>query len=306
VVNINVTGWTYPSSLADARSPYGSDAGAVQTAVDEAGDAIVVWDQMDTEGNSQIYRSEFRNGEWTDPLDLSDHISPDYASGYRPRVAMDNNGNSVIVWHGYEGDSSNIYIAEYRNASWTEARVVSSKYCSASETHVAMGEDGSAMIAWEQDNAVLFCRYLSGEWSSPSELECFVEGSSRDSIQVAMNDAGDAVVAWRQLTQYPGAPGYEYQIFKREYRGHAWTPPSAADCLSPSGVRALVPRVAMDNSGDIVMAWLQEDESDTYQIFRGEKRGGVWILPAGLSDHVSPDGPTATFSTRSATRMRWP
>ncbi|MCX6998704.1 MAG: hypothetical protein NT106_00145, partial [Candidatus Sumerlaeota bacterium] len=104
--------WTNPSSLTDNISPDGQDAHSTQVAMDNNGNAIIVWQQSDG-SNLQIFKSEFRGGFWKHPASLSDNISPDEYTDY-PQVAMDNNGNAIITWHQYDGSYLQIFKSEYR------------------------------------------------------------------------------------------------------------------------------------------------------------------------------------------------
>jgi PKD repeat protein len=67
-----------------------------QVAVDEAGDAVAVWDQ--TNGSNFIIEAAARpgaSGVWQPPVQLSP-AGEDYA--YLPQVAVDRQGNAVAVW----------------------------------------------------------------------------------------------------------------------------------------------------------------------------------------------------------------
>ena len=81
--------------------------------MDNNGNAIIAWYQIDGT-NYQIFKSEYRSGSWTHPSNLSDYISPDGTDAYGPTVAMDNNGNAIIVWYQMDGANYQIFKSEYR------------------------------------------------------------------------------------------------------------------------------------------------------------------------------------------------
>ena len=105
--------WTHPSSLSDNINPDGQDAYFPQVAMDNNGNAIITWHQYDG-SISQIFKSEYRGGVWTHPSSLTDNISPDGQNANYPQVAMDNNGNAIIVWYQYDGSRNQIFFSEYR------------------------------------------------------------------------------------------------------------------------------------------------------------------------------------------------
>jgi uncharacterized protein YheU (UPF0270 family) len=105
--------WTHPADLSDNISLDGYSAKYPQVAMDDNGNAIIVWQQSDG-SNEQIFKSEYRNGQWTHPADLSDNISPDGMGVGSPQVAMDDNGNAIIVWDQPDGNKDQIFKSEYR------------------------------------------------------------------------------------------------------------------------------------------------------------------------------------------------
>jgi len=96
-VNLTVTdGWSHPSDLSDHISPGGQNSQSPQLAMDDSGNAIIVWDQYDSAGKRQIFKAEYRNDLWTLPGGLGDNISPNGTAAEFPNVAMDNNGNAIM------------------------------------------------------------------------------------------------------------------------------------------------------------------------------------------------------------------
>jgi hypothetical protein len=105
--------WTHPASLTDNISPDGQDAYYPQVAIDNRGNAIITWYQNDG-SNSQIFKSEYRNGVWSNPTGLTDNISLDGQDAYEPQVAMDNSGNAIVTWDQSDGSTFQTFKSEYR------------------------------------------------------------------------------------------------------------------------------------------------------------------------------------------------
>ena len=110
--------WTHPLSLDDNISLDGTDAYYSRVAMDAKGDALIVWYQSGGIIGTQIYKSEFRSGLWVHPIDFNDHVNP-LLTAINPAVAMDDNGNAIIVWLGSDGLNAQIFKSEYRNGNWT-------------------------------------------------------------------------------------------------------------------------------------------------------------------------------------------
>ncbi len=80
-----------------------SNSFSPNVAINDNGDTIVTWREYDTYPRFQIFISEYRDGgPWVHPADRDDNISPDnnQCTG-APILAIDNNGNTIIVWEQY-------------------------------------------------------------------------------------------------------------------------------------------------------------------------------------------------------------
>jgi hypothetical protein len=62
----------------------------------------------------QIFRSEYHNGSWMNPNNIADNISPDGGDADYPNVAVDNDGNALIVWRQSDGSNTQVFVSEYR------------------------------------------------------------------------------------------------------------------------------------------------------------------------------------------------
>jgi len=213
--------WTHPSSLTDNISPDGQGAFQAQVALDDDGNATVVWMQSDG-SNRQIFMSEYRNGTWTHPSSLTDNISPDGQDASAPQVAMDSNGNIVVVWSQSDGSNSQIFMSEYRNGTWTHPSSLTNNISpdgrNAYEPQVAMDNNDSIVIVWNQSDGsnwqIFMSEYRNGNWIHPSSLTDNIspDGPFAMSPQVAMSENGDAIITWQQLDA-----SYDYQIFMSEF-----------------------------------------------------------------------------------------
>jgi len=268
--------------LTDHISPDGQDADHPRVAMDDDNNAIIVWEQYDG-SVSQIFVSEYRKGAWTHPKNLADHISPNGKHAYSPEVAMDNNSNAIIVWRQHDGSTWQIFKSEYRSDTWTYpsslADNISPNGSNADEARVAMDDSGNAIIVWQQSDGlreqIFKSEYRKGAWAHPSSLTDNIspDGESAFSPRVAMANNGNALIVWQQ------SDGSSDQIFKSEYRSQyhssAWTHPSSlTDNISPDGLPAYYPQVAVANNGNAIIVWHEDDGSETC-IFVSEYCWGI-------------------------------
>jgi len=158
--------------------------------MDNNGNAVIAWYQYDG-ANNQVYKSEYRGGVWTNPANLSDHISP--AGGANSimvtpmgfstmRVAMDNNGNAIITWF-------------------------------LSESVETVSEPDSQ--TWEAYSFIFKSEYRGGVWHNPAVSDA-ISGGDAYYPQVAMDNNGNAIIVWQQ--EFGNAGNMSEMIFKSEYR----------------------------------------------------------------------------------------
>ena len=289
--------WTFPSGVNDNISPAGDDAFNARVDMDDNGNAVVVWIQNDG-SNDQIFRSEYRNGSWTHPSSVTDdHISFDGQDSFDAEVALDNNGNALIVWYQSDGSNNQVFRSEYRNGEWTDPTSLTDDHISidgqdAFDPEPALSESGTALITWAQNDGsndqVFRSEYRNGEWTDPTSLtddHISPDGADAFDTELVMDSSGNALIAWVQND------GSNDQIFRSEYRNGEWTDPTSLtdDHISPDGEDAYNVEIAMDDNGNALIVWEQYD-GDFDRVYISEYRNGSWTDPDSLSDAISPDG----------------
>jgi len=321
--------WIHPANLADNISPDGTDAVSPRVALGRNGtadDAVIIWTQwngLNTAARRQLYLSEYRSGGWTHPANLGAFFNPPGSQTYEdPAVAMDDNGNTIVVWRQLDGptptvDFPQLYMREYRAGTWSTLTGLSDRFSQSNNEvrfspDVAMSNNGEAVVVWRQYSGFTTGRFLvykrefrAGGWTAEPDvitdsLSPRISGNATGP-KVAMDNNGNAIIAWEQTVSeaqpHPYFPSSDpaddpveiNHIFKSEYRGGSWSNPvNQLDNISPSGLHATNPRVAMDDSGSALITWVQSDANDL-QLFKSEYRGGTWTHPTSLTDNISPD-----------------
>ena len=281
------------SSLNTELSPDGSNVLYPELAMDGQGNAVVLWAQApDGVSSPRLLMSEFRNGAWINPASRSDYIGPGSSGvNYWP-VVMNSQGDALIAWE--YGSPSRVLLSERRNGIWTHPATendsisVGSGY--ANRPALAMDESGNALVLWSRAEGLFLSEYRNGSWTHPASVsETFNPGGGEvGQYSVAMDDLGNALAAWTQRDS-----SNDYRLLIGEYRNGAWSKPaSVADSISPAGspVDSSAPKLVMDDQGNALVVWLQQDDDGNRQVFLSEYRGGIWTHPVGLADNISPDG----------------
>lgn len=229
---------------------------------------------------------------WNYPEEFSDFFNP---KGYLEdtdthRVAMDDNGNALIVWGQVDGDYDRIFLSEYRNGSWTHPKLSDpisvDNDNDAYDPVVAMSNDGTAVIAWTQyDDSydrIYYMEYRDDEWSTPAPIS--PTGQNARDPDVAMDDSGNAVIAWTQ------SDGSYSQIYVADYNltdQDTWTAPDslADDNVSVDGYNTNGNVSVAVDDGHAVIAYTQHDGSNyrVYTVDFDVTDADAWTKPDDLS-----------------------
>jgi hypothetical protein len=155
----------------------------------------VVWSQQ-VNGNFDIYARGYDEGKnlWLELTRLSSHPFPDiYAS-----VAADPSGRLYVVWQGFHGNNSDIFLRYYDGKSWSAEMPVTTSPANDWEPSVAVGRRGQVHIVWDtyrNGNYDVYMRTFDGGRFGPEIAVTRTPGfEAHASVAV---DASDRVwVAW--------------------------------------------------------------------------------------------------------------
>jgi hypothetical protein len=243
-----------------------------------AGEAVVVWAGADSAGTS-IAQEATRpaGGVWTVPVKLS----AEGQNAELPAVAIDPSGAAVVAWARRVGVTEAIVQAKSRapGGIWTLASNLSKPGGSAGEPSVAIDPAGDAVVSWQRRNGSYEVAQAvrrtgeAGAWSAPVDLSG-AEESTYGTV-AALDDAGDATVAWEALY------GNTHVVAVAEAAAGtgAWSAPATI-----SGTAAFEPALAVDPQGDAVAAWTERASgTETLQAARRAAGESGWSAPVDLT-----------------------
>ena len=195
--------------------------------------------------------------------------------------AKDAAGNPLSASHSWSfttspppsGWSAQATIGAARNSFYVEIYGVD----------VDLNEGGTGIATWEEDGETtgsVWVAWYRGGWEE--EVQLSDPGTHAVLPRVALNDVGDAVVAW-EVIGHDGPGIGSRTIWARRFTGGAWT---AAIRISdappaPYTLYAYRPRLGIDGAGNALVAWDQSDSSDTFPdgIVASRFDGSAWSAP---------------------------
>jgi hypothetical protein len=237
--------------------------------------------------------SQLNNEIWSSPQVISENAT----QASNPDVAMDNNGNAIIVWEYWANDGG-IAMMEKRNGAWSAPKAITAAgppYTSTALPSVVMNDAGKAIIVWSQRD-IYKKEYANGAWSDPVAVS---SGGDTDYHQVVINNKGTAIITWR----YNDHLYTHMKLYSREYQEGIWNDPKliSIEGKDPESFYQL----AIGDNDNAIIVWHQSEDSN-YRLYRNEYRNGNWIGPVA----VTPEGthglyPKVAMDNRGNTILAW-
>ncbi|MBX9852717.1 MAG: cadherin domain-containing protein [Cytophagaceae bacterium] len=239
-------------------------------AMDSDGDFVIVWETYNQDGNYfGIYAKRYNAAGVAQGSEFPVNT---YTTGTQrsPSIAMDSDGDFVIVWESNQNVLSDIYAQRYNAAGLPQGSEFQvNTYTTSYQWGVsaAMDNDGDFVIAWESFNqdgnslGVYAQRYDAS--GVPQGIEFQVNTYITDNqseISIGMDSDGDFVITWTSV----GQDGDSYGIYAQRYDASG----------VPQGIEFQVnmyttnyqirSSVAMDNNGDFVISWQTYGQDGNY------------------------------------------
>jgi hypothetical protein len=168
-----------------------------------------------------------------------------------------------------------------RDGAWSAAPTrLSAGGADAHGRHIAVDARGNAIAVWyQQDGAmrnIWASRYERATgWTAPFTIE--QNAALADSPQVAMDAEGNAIAVWIQT--HVGAPSLWASRFTP---AGGWETPELLELMD--GSAAVNPRIAMNASGQAVVAWHQQEAIANIYVNRYAPGAG-WQGPQSIEAH---------------------
>jgi hypothetical protein len=243
-------------------------------AVDEAGDAVIVW----RNGTDQriVGRTRDANGV----LGARTWFSDAGGDAYGPRVDIDGDGDAVAAWLRHDGTNYRAQVRPVSNAGVFGAdQTISDAGADAVGVEVAVDIDGDATLAWARwdganDRVQARTRSSAGALGAIATLSA--AGQDAHNTEVGVEDNGDGVVVWERFD------GADFRIQARSVAASGVL--GAVSTISIAGENALDPEIAVDADGDAVIAWKRWLGPDMRAHAKTMSNAGVFGPGITLSD----------------------
>jgi len=241
-----------------------NDQGYPRIAGDPFGNFVVAWQSygQDGDGAGIFARRYDKFGNSTNEFRVNT-----YTTGYQsqPDVASDGGGNFVVVWNsnGQDGDGGGIFGQRFDNSGTAVgSEFAVNSYTTGDQQYPVVAVDGAGdfVVAWvgagpTASKGIFARRYNAAGVAQGTEFQVNT-GTSTNYPAVAMDRAGDFVVAWEGAT----AGGSAIDVVARRYdaTGTAQGPEFRVNTYTAGNQQSA--DVGSDPSGNFIVTWESEGQ----------------------------------------------
>jgi hypothetical protein len=170
--------------------------------------------------------------------------------------------------------------------AWSEPERVNAEGEYAFSPHLSMDDNNNAFIFWWQyadsASAILRRDYQNGTLSTIPDVMSMTAFNQKfvDYPQVAMNKKGKAVAFWIELD------GVLHRLYSSTYEAGTWSKPVAVSDAAGGISNA---KIALNDSGSAILAWLQTENEDTSttRVCFSLLKNDIWSSPESIGE---PEG----------------
>ncbi|MFZ5561028.1 MAG: hypothetical protein ACOY41_05815 [Pseudomonadota bacterium] len=285
-------GWTAPMDVVT-----GEQAIPAQVAINDAGEALVIWEQSSPDPMQDYGRTlwarHYANGNWSSPQELTPEVPAGaHYHAYQFHLDKAGDGSFHLIWDNYSSDYSvtGVYYRRYADGVWSAQEKISEslRYVNPHRLHVMANGDLLYLYMEEEESTgkllVRLKKRIGGIWGEAIALDTDVPANYEDpsitvdeGLHMSVNAGGDILVAWSAVYHDVANNRYLTSIFSKSYR--AQTDTWSGLQISQPAEQQYHYQTALNDVGRGAVAWFQElEDSD---IVEGNIRFIKYDLPNG-------------------------
>lgn len=235
-------------------------------AMDDQGRGVLAWSQPVPNSYYRVHASLSSGGTWSAPI-----MFDRGATAGLPAVAVNGQGKGFMVFN--ESSDTVVAVPVDTGIGFGTPEVIRAKGRPVGWTRVTVDALGNALALWIDGtldgDRLRFARYVVGVgWTAPADVDA-IDWPRDSDWALAGSSNGDAVVAWAMR----GIDNRSAVHLRRFKPAGGW---GLAERMSADGRYAETPLVAINDSGQVVVTWMQSDPTDSQYQAWGRVHDGVW------------------------------
>ena len=208
-------------------------------------------------------------------------IEANIGNAFGPQIAVDNNGNALMVWQ----QNGDIWAKYSDGANWVSSELIETNMATAFEPRTAFDNNGNAFAVWPQYDdrligsriSIWVNRFDGSSWGNAVRIET---NNAEDAVQpqIVFSSSGKAFVVWQQ------DDGIRYNIWANRFDGTSW---GDAELIEANTDYTFGPQIAVNSSGKAFAVWHQfADSSAKINIWANRFDGISW----GSAEQINSNG----------------
>jgi len=246
-----------------------------QICSDEAGGAIVTWEDFRSGSDTDIYAQHVdSNGvvKWTPNGNVICNASDNQHS---PKITSDGEEGGIITWYDYRSGSDYDIYAQRINPNGTVRWILNGvDLCTASDIQnspqICSDDSGGAIIAWNDyrsgSNWDIYAQRVDSEgdpqWTLNGEEICIVS-NNQDSPFICSDGSGGAIIVWQDFRNGLDRDIYAQRI---DFTGDVKWPSNGLAVCNVTNNQGN-PQVCSDGAGGGIFTWDDYRSGTNYDIY---------------------------------------
>lgn len=271
--------------------------GSPAVAMEDNGEFVVVWESVAQDGDQAgVFGQRFAANGSTIGAEFQVNTYTTHNQD-NPDVAMDADGNFVVVWQSQnqDGDNTGVFGQRYLNTGIPVGGEfpINTIIAGAQNTPaVAMDANGGFVVSWgspDGDFSGIYARVFSptGVANAPEFLANTTTVDYQELPDIAMNPNGNFAITWRSLDQDGDLQG----VFARYFNllGQPVTDEFQVNTFTTNNQN--YPRLTMADDGAILVVWASLDQDGSQDGIYGQLTNGLPTPYASVTPSQSCSGP---------------
>lgn len=276
--------WSTPQTLISSQYPIES----IGVELNDNGDALLIWTAAPLGDKYILQSSTFSGGAWATVQD----VSLTDCNAYKAKLALNDGGDSVVVWECNDGSSLTIEAARsVALGAWSSPETISESSIDSFLPQVSIMNNGEALAIWESTdeyNLVQVSSLVSDTWSTPETIS--TAGVNAENPDLSLNNNGNAIVVWGQYN------GVNQEIMSARKLQGGWQNPVV---ISQPGFDCRAQKVVLNDSEEAICTWRTQVFSNYYNYITQSVgfSSEVWETPLSTGEYTDLQKPNILLNS---------
>ncbi len=233
------------------------------------------------------------------------NISNNVGESSWPKIAVDSNNNSHIVWVDDTSGNWEIYYSKFNGSNWSVPIIISdTNHINWSGQDIIIDSLDNLHVIWSQcippysgsDWEIYYSKF-NGTWSTPENISNTSPTKPSYNPNIAVDSNNNLHVVWNS-SNAPTAEG----IYYSKFNGSDWS--SSIDITNNDIENKYIPYISVDSLNNLHVVW-EDNRLGDREIFYS-KYDGNWSIPENISNTINDSwAPKISVDSNNYLHLVW-